>query len=192
MDLRIPPSDAAFGADWNASLRAPTQNAVYDQVVGLMAKSSDQIFIPADAFSATAGSPAMATVAGGRYRAMHFDAASQETVACCVDLPSHVAAVSVAIFWTNAGAGSGNVVWSISLDRAGDGETLAASAGGGSSGNTTIAAPSQDVLKVSTLISSVGADETKLLNIRVTRVAADGSDTLGNDAAVLGVRILPL
>lgn len=151
--------------------------------------SSADIWVPAKDFTLTSGLPTNAVVGGGRYNALAYDFLTTETAQATVELPGPFSTISVRLYWTNGGAGSGNVVWSMSLDRAGDAETLAASAGGGSSGNTAIAAPAQDVLKVSALFTSTAADPSKLLNLRLSRIGGDAADTLGNDAAVLGVLV---
>ncbi len=148
-----------------------------------------QIFVTAPAFAGIGGSPTFAGIGGGRWAGLVFDAASQEIVAAAIEIPPSWTTLTVELYWTNGGAGSGNVVWALQLDRAGDGETLAASGGGGASGDLTIAAPAQDVLKVSTMVTDQACDQTKLLNLRLIRQAANVADTLGNDAAALGIRL---
>jgi hypothetical protein len=152
--------------------------------------SASQVWIPAATFGVTENSPALSTVAG-RYRCMLFDSASSERVSCTQEVPSTWATMNVSLYWTNFSSGSGNVVWRLFVDTAGDGDTLVATGGAGDSGELTIAAPSQDILKVSSLLSGQAIDASKVLNFRIARIgnAVSGNDTLNNDAAMLGLLV---
>jgi hypothetical protein len=165
----------------------PTNKKV---TVANLAKATAARWVSAGEFGAIAGTPAFGQVAS-RWAVMLFDASSTESAAASIAVPAAWTSINVDLYWTNAGAGSGNVVWRLLADRAGNTETLAASAGGGDSTNLTIAAPAQEVLKVSSLLSGQATDPTKVLNLRIIRTGGDAADTLANDAALLGVLITP-
>ena len=153
-------------------------------------QTQETIWVPAASFGATVGTPSFSTSGGGRWRSMLFDAAATETAACAVDLPAYIENIRIELFWTNQGAGTGDVAWFLNADGVIAGATLNATGGIGSSGELVIAAPAQDVLKVSSLLS-VAVDPAKLLNLRFSRVGGSASDTLANDAAVLGMMVTP-
>lgn len=152
-------------------------------------------------FSATVrtGSPTIAVSgANTRYRAWAFDAASTEEILFEVILPKDLVASlrnTVAItpaFWvTNLGAGTGGVVWQVTLkDYWGSGDLNA-------TGGETIISEAQGVPiqnEVSrrafatdfNLTVSNGGTPPPYIRIGLARLGADGADTLANDAGVVG------
>jgi hypothetical protein len=92
------------------------------------------------------------------------------------------------LYWTRLGAESaGNVV--LDLRRTapvGDGLSLA----DGGSGDTTIAAPGQEALKISAFPAITAASAAgKLASFGVIRKGADGADTFTGAVAIIGVRL---
>lgn len=144
------------------------------------------IWVPASVFGLTVGAPTLGTQAA-RWRVWQFDSAAVETVSAPVEIPSFWLTMDVDFYWSNMGAGAGDVRWAVSLDRAGDGEAMGVSNGGGSAA-VTITAPAQDVVKKSRLLTAHPVDATKLLNVRPSRTGTDAADTLANDASLIGVR----
>lgn len=141
-----------------------------------------RLFIPASAYNFNASSPALTDVATN-WTAWLFDSSSIETITTSLVLPDSWTTYDVSIYWTNAGAGSGSVVWYHGGTSAIDGGNLTS---GHAETGTTIAAPAQNILKISTVQAGVTAS-AGVNNSRLFRFASDGNDTLGNDAAVLGV-----
>lgn len=148
--------------------------------------TDEQLWIPAGEFILTGGSAAFAVVAA-RWGGFAYDATTTETAGAHTEVPGSWATMHVDLYWTNMGAGAGNVLWSMQLDRAADGENLAVTGGGGTLSPAAIAAPAQDILKVSRMATSQAVVPAKFLNTRVSRIGGDGTDTLANDAGVLGV-----
>ena len=92
----------------------------------------------------------------------------------------------VDMYWTNAGAGSGDVVWSGLRQERADGEDLTA---GDITmfANTTVTAPAQNVLKVTRIGTSITLTASDFHGFYVTRLGANAADTLGNDCTFLGL-----
>ena len=91
----------------------------------------------------------------------------------------------VILYWTNNGAGSGNVSWRFDYEFKDDTDTLTDA--GTTTSIVTVAAPAVDVVKKTTLTTFVSVTAGKPLNVRIWRQTS--GDTLGNDAALLGVMI---
>lgn len=150
--------------------------------------TSDVAWIPAGAFTVTAGSPSITAYATGaiNWPAVLYDASSAEYAGSSAWLPAHWNTFHIDLYWTNAGGGSGNVVWTTLYQSFGDGDTTANLAGG----NNTVTAPAQNVLKVSRTQSSINPTRGRPLFFVIGRLAADAADTLGNDAALIGVALV--
>lgn len=149
--------------------------------------TNDSIFFPAFAMSAvTTGTGRVGT---GTYApAQLFDQTSPEICSFATNLPLYWASYDVYLFWTNAGAGSGDVRWDFARGSAADGATIGVGTVHGT-GNYT--APAQNLLKI-THMTSGGAitkstSSQTLQTFYVQRQAGDAGDTLGNDCALLGV-----
>lgn len=152
-----------------------------------------RLWIPAEMFTLAAGTPALAAQgANTRYSAWAFDAAADEYIVTEFYLPldtTGAATLVVKIVWTNLGAGAGNVVWEFFDAAVADTGDLNATAGEGSN-TEALAAPAQHILKTSA-ISAPGlpAQSTNLVRFRFGRRGSSASDTLGNDAGLLGLLI---
>lgn len=151
-----------------------------------VAKADHTVWLMPSVFSTVAGAAVLGAVGGGTAAGLLFDAAADEYVASTWDCPASWTTVHVDLFWTNAGAGAGNVAWAANLYHPANGATLATSAGGGATIHT---APAQNVLKVSRLLTGQAITAANLANLLLSRRGANGDDTLANDAAAVGVLI---
>jgi hypothetical protein len=152
-------------------------------------KAGDDLWITPEAMRSAAGSPTQ-TLQATYWPAFLLDQSSPEGIAATTIVPSFWSTAHVDLWWTNAGAGSGDVRWYGEAVQKEDGDALAASAVVFNSG-INITAPSQNVLKVSRLTATaltVNAGEA--IGVYVSRVANDVGDTLANDAAIIGLRLV--
>lgn len=145
---------------------------------------SSESLVSAGEFEVSGLSGASRGVIGARWPAWLLDASVAENVAAGWRVPAGWTTVHVDVLWSNPSTGTGDVRWSLGLDNAADGGDLAAS---GSGGAAVAAAPSQAILKVTRIATSVAVTEGNAYNVRLTRDAHIAADTLANDAAVLGV-----
>jgi hypothetical protein len=154
--------------------------------------ASDSIFIPATQFFGSVGSPTLLTVGNAstganRVVAWLFDAASNETISTTTIIPPGWASLSVHLWWSNAGAGAGDVVWYFYHDLFADGDdtdtnTLVTA--------SAVAAPLQYVAKRQAFSGTVSVTAGQLLKTAIFRFASDATDTLANDAAVIGLELV--
>lgn len=130
-----------------------------------------------------------ATAFAGRYGTWLLDSGIEETLGLSVFIPSTWATFAVDVYWANPNASSGNVVWQLATGFRAVGDSL--NTGYTASSTTTSAAGSQYILVKVTQVG--GADftntSTSLFGLRVLRSAANASDTLANDAALVGVML---
>lgn len=150
--------------------------------------TSDVVWIPAGAFAVTAGSPSIAAYATSvvSWTAVLYDASSAEYAGSNAWLPAHWNTFHIDLYWTNPSSGSGDVVWTTIYRSFGDGDATGVTSGG----NDTVTAPAEDVLKVSRLETSISPTRGRPLFFVIGRLASDAADTLGNDAAVIGVALV--
>lgn len=151
-------------------------------VQGSGASSVTEVVISPGDFGALYGTPVLGTLSTAFDIAWLFDGASEEQIAAQTFVPMGWATLNVELWWTNAGAGSGNVRWDVRYDDVADGGSLA---GHSADGVLDVAAPAQNVLKKSTLIAGHVCVPGELARILVFRDGDHGADTLANDAAVL-------
>lgn len=148
--------------------------------------SHETIGLGSDRFEVMSGSVAIGTVGGGRRNAWLFDASSEEIIGTELQLPIGWRTIKISLWWVNAGAGSGDVVWNAGVGVFGSGGDL--NTADSLSASTTGTAGAQDIL-VKTVLSSLNVDEGELVFLRVKRVAADAADTLANDAGLVLVQV---
>lgn len=142
-------------------------------------------------WTATRGSPVVSSQGGGTvesyYPVMLFDASASETAVTTLFIPPGCQTVAVDLYWTNAGAGSGDVLWTLQQYRGyTDGASLTTNDGGPATSALTTA-PAKDTLKVTTLKTGVTPGTTRLMRLSLNRSGPDASDTLGNDAAAIAL-----
>jgi len=150
---------------------------------------SRSLWLPAGpAWLALAGTPDYA-LRNSMYGAFAFDKDTTEAIVGSFTTPHDFAsALSIQLFWTNLGAGSGNVCWRVGLNNQGDGGTA--------SSLTTfdpgpIAAPAQNVWKFTASSASLPNTYAPGQHVVIScgRLASDAADTLANDAGFLGYLI---
>ena len=143
------------------------------------------LWIPAASFALGSGSPSLAPYTSVFWMAWLFDAASEEGIATTAYIPTGWSTLDIDLWWTNAGAGSGDVRWDPRTNNFGDTETISSPAGS----QSNVTAPAQNVMKVSTVRSGVTCTAGELSAIYLGREAANVADTLANDVAVFGIRL---
>lgn len=142
-------------------------------------------------FVSNAGSPALGNVGGTRMTGWLLDAGSTESLCCLWKVPAYwPPRFKATILWTNAGAGSGDVVWQLDFLNRVDGDTLNTAYGG--LGQFTVVAPAQDVLKETVVATNPTATPGSTWFTRVNRVGGAAADTLGNDVCFLGLELTPI
>lgn len=165
---------------WTGTVWETSGSAAYLPIDG-----GPAVWIAAPSFQAVTGVPSQTTQAL-RHAAWLLDSAATERLASSWDMPADWSSVNVDFYWTNAGAGTGDVRWQLFTDNAADGATIDAS---GTSSHATVTAPAQDVLKVSRVGAAIALTASNYQNCRIGRVGGDAADTLANDVALLGVLI---
>lgn len=128
---------------------------------------------------------------------LNFDAAATEYAVFSSFVPANYGAggFTVTIVWASASATSGNVVWSVEIERQQDGTDTIASDSFASAQTVISAAPgTTGIVKYANIsltngaqIDNVAAGEA--FRIRVARVGADGNDTMANDAQLIKVLV---
>lgn len=147
------------------------------------------VWVSAGAMGLTSGSPSLADVGGDIAPAWLMDAAGTEIVAGSLYVPPSWTTASFKMYWTNAGAGAGDVVWSASYtDGLADGDSIAT---GEATllGDTAVTAPAESVLDIYTLNAGIAVTASQALSFRIARKGANVADTLVNDAGIVGVLI---
>jgi hypothetical protein len=150
-----------------------------------------ELFIPAGRFSVTNGGPSLFVVSG--HPAWFMDAGTLEAVSVTFgrgEIPSNWATYSIEIWWANTAATAGDVLWQLGTTTPkGEGDSLAIDS---SVAVSAASAAGVGVVRVAPVAGTRDVPPaTKPLGlIRILRDAAGGGDTLGNDAAFLGVRLV--
>lgn len=146
---------------------------------------SNSRWIPASSFGAVGGSPSLAGILATGYGWL-LDASSIEQVACHPDfLPSDWSIIDVEVWWTNAGAGSGDVRWKAYWNTNGPGSSALSS----TSASATATAGAQNIWVETVVLNDLAITGGRPLFLLVERTANDGADTLGNDCVFYGILI---
>jgi len=159
---------------------SPDSNGDID-LSGTYAALQDDLSMYAGDLELLSGSPAVGFVTGGGGpNVWTLDGNTDEGVGAVRTLPAHWATFDVDVWWTNGGAGSGNVSWQLSWRLVpGDGAAL------GSVTNeavVTVTAPVTLTTEVTTVKSGVAAPAAGSdFSFRMLRDGDNGADTLGND-----------
>jgi len=153
--------------------------------------ASDVLWISGSAMSATSGSPIVNQVGAGNFWArkavMLMDSAALEIVQATVIIPPGWSTANMYLWWTNAGAGSGNVRlavwdWDISDGNSIDGDDLIYL--------DNVAAPAQLVAERTLIAGTRPVTGNALLSFQIARVGDDVADTLANDVGVIGFELV--
>lgn len=148
-------------------------------------------FVDATRFFAVTGTPALAAYGTDLGVAMAFDAAAVEKVVATIDVPSAWLTFRIDAIWTNLGAGAGNVVWASEVRFHGDGDDFDAVAADTET-MAAVAAPAQDVTEVTIVGTTVTRTASKFVTVHIERTGTSGSDTLANDAGLIGLNLVRL
>ena len=140
------------------------------------------------------GSPVIGTLGNGsattnRQPVMLFDPAATEVVSANLDVPENWASFDIYFWWSNAGGGTGEVVWgggywSVESGDSTDSNT-AINAG------SAIAAPAQYTVTRSKLNSTPIACTTgEMLRIQMFRWGSNAADTVANDVGIAMIELV--
>lgn len=149
----------------------------------------DEIFLPVRSFGAISGTPAIGLIGGSRREGWLFDSGSDEVIQSTFLVPKGWTKFNCTLYWVNAGAGSGDVEWFMQAREFAVSESL------DQADNLSLDGAAQTAGARDILMSHVFASGTlactagELFAIRVKRDASVGTDTLGNDAAVFGLKL---
>jgi hypothetical protein len=131
------------------------------------------------------GTPSRGFVNG--VNAMLFDQSARELVTVTAYPPQHWATMHADVWWSNAGAGAGNIFFECYQLSFGDGDTIP---GNNLLLNAVATAPAQNVVEVTRISSSaITVTAGKAYQFLIGRKGSDATDTLGNDAGFLALVI---
>jgi len=151
---------------------------------------TDEVFISQKEFDAVSGSPVLGTIGGTRRPVILFDAAANEIIAAWFMVPKGWDSALPYLVWANAGAGAGDVVWTVQCLNVTAGETLNAVDSVGPSLMVSTAGAQDVVVELTGASSLSGLSEGYWMSLRVTRNANDVGDTLANDAGFIGIKLV--
>ena len=152
-------------------------------------------------FSPIANEPPTSAFATLDFRNVHpilnFDASSNESAIWSAVLPRNYAGggLTVLIIWAGASATSGNVVWNAQVERLESaGTDTDADSFASAQAATGAAQGTSGALTYTTIAFTSGAQMDslaagELFRLKVTRDAANGSDTMTGDANCFGVEV---
>lgn len=192
-------SDTAYDASsWNGVTGvAPSKNAVRDQVETLLKQGRTTIPIMAGAMiAATTNGPSSGQTETSsnkvNFATKDFDTSTQEFCAFAIPMPKNYnnGTVTFEALWT-AASGSGGVAWALQGVALSD-DDATDTAYGTEQVVTDTLITAGDVHRTSessaiTIAGSPAAGD--VVFFRVKRVPSNGSDTLGVDAKLIGIRI---
>lgn len=150
--------------------------------------ANDTISIPVGGLVLLSGTPAIGSpvATGVTHRAWLLDADATEGLSTNLAIPPWWNTFHVDVLWTNAGAGSGNIVWYSDIQIAGDGDTINTAT---STFGPTATAPARGVLRVQRFYTGLSGGTAKTAFLTIYRIATNAADTLTNDIGVYGVTL---
>jgi hypothetical protein len=152
-------------------------------------KTNDTIFWQVGSATITSGTPTFGRWASSYlWGGVLFDASAAEAISFGGVLPHYWSTFDIKLWWANDSTGSGDVVWAVRYKFAANGTDAGTSPTTLTS--TTATAGLNNVIVVSTAHSAVLNTSGNLLFLSVERTATDAADTLGNDAALIGVELV--
>jgi hypothetical protein len=153
--------------------------------------ADQRIHVPASLMVASFGAPSLVGIGSSGDKAAVawlLDAATHENVSAQTVIPAGWATVNVNFYWTNAGAGAGDVQWSLRVEGAfGHGDTLGSALSAPFTGASV--APAQNVVKGEQFATGLPVTPGKMFGLLMQRDGGNAADTLGNDAALIAVEI---
>lgn len=178
-------TDTEWRIAYYPSMDLAAEGPVFERIENLEDLIIDRIWIPANNFISSTGSPTLGTSAGGRFPSWLMDAATNEQVNASFVSTRGWAKYVFDIYWCNAGAGTGDVQWTLTVSSVLAGGSLST---GDAGRNATATALSQNNLVVTQVGYSNAFGFSEGINhIRVLRSATSPNDTLANDCAFIGV-----
>lgn len=158
----------------------------FDDGIGVL--SNNRFTVAAPNLYPSFGSPSQSLVSS-RWPVWLMDASSVEGVATSLSFPTNWHKANIILWWANAGAGTGDVVWAATYNALPTNSTMDGT-GETSAGNVAATAGASGIIKKTTLASSVQVSSSDFLwHLRVNRIANNAADTLGNDAAIVAITI---
>jgi hypothetical protein len=151
--------------------------------------ATNNIFLGAENFTITNGAPSLSSIGGSPVWLL--DAGVTEYVGATIDrgfIPARWVSFSVEVWWANVAATAGDVRWALGHGQFGEGDAI----GLVTINSVTAASPATENVAARTTLTSMGVPATTdpLQTLRIGRAGADAADTLGNDAAFLGLRLV--
>ena len=168
--------------------------AELQDVVELLDQLTGEFFLPYNVFDVVEGSPTVEIGGSANSSGYALDAGTQESVATVIRVPNFLPGVdfskdiSTNINWS-AAATSGDVLFALTVIPVAIGEDVGGTAVGANSLDTV--AGTADYLSEAPeiAIAASSVESSDLVFLKITRVAADGTDTMTGDALFHGVRI---
>jgi hypothetical protein len=181
------PSDAAVVC-WLGSVypneSIATDLWIDDSASGVSAiEPTNDLYLTARQLTNPTGSPTLTGASSTGHPVWNLDAATVERVGSVIPrFPAHWTTYNIDLWWTNSGAGSGDVVWRYDYLNVSDGDSLDTLT---SASQVVAAAPAQNILEVTSLATGLAVPAAgDALSATVLRNASSAFDTLANDASV--------
>ncbi len=156
--------------------------------VGLTIGNAAPIAVQSGAMIARDGTPALA-LQGANTLYTAWATATGESMLFNILMPRTYAATAVkfVLEWTNLGGAAGNVTWRVITCHAANAVDLNGAAT--TTTDMTVAAPTQNVIKRTVHDAATLVAANDILTVLVARNAT--ADTLGNDAGLISVEVIP-
>jgi hypothetical protein len=152
----------------------------------LGAATDQRLWLPCKEVQVITGSPSFGNVGSQAGVLLMDGAGATEAGAFTFVVADNWLTMAIDIHWANAGAGAGDVRWTV-------GHLVAADAGDFSTAatnvSTTVTAAAQNIKKVSTLATGISLTTARAGTIVLTRTSGDAADTLANDVGVVGISL---
>jgi hypothetical protein len=152
--------------------------------------AGDSLWIPANAWGLWTGSPTLGNNGPGAWPGWKLDASTDEGIATTAWFPSSWTTFHMDVYWTNDGAGSGDVRFTSYRLRFGSGDSI--NNLGISAGSTHTADIEDDIVisRVITSASDAWSNPGDPWWLAILRDADNAADTLANDIAIIGVLLV--
>lgn len=158
----------------------------YDPVTKALRVTSagDTLLVHAGEMSLGTGPARVNT--NGVTRVLLDGAGATESVFFSVAVPTSWATLAIGLYWSNEGAGAGNVRWQISTKVLVNADLITEAA---TVTPSTISAPAQNAVKRSDGVQNVTAVADAIYAIQIDRLSGDAADNVANDMGLIAVRI---
>lgn len=143
------------------------------------------VFLGAGSLEAIDGSPTLTKVFF-RWMAWSLADSVDSGVGSAFKVPTDWATIHVDLLWSKTDTGTGNVVYSLSLASCADGADLTATQ---VSNTPVIAVPTQNLLKVSRVLTGQAVTPSNVQHLRCYRSGSHASDTYTGTAQLLGLLV---